>query len=144
MSETDISAYLSTIGADNLMKFAGVPDGIPDKILNKFWGYLNKQNSFANWSTADEIRIEEDLRCIELHELMSHTEDELIDCDAEIPDIDQVIHVAKGMATLGKNGYLLKQARTSNANYNTTTSNNSTGSNVLDYLSPKNNQGDSQ
>lgn len=143
MSEQDISSYLSTIGADNLMKFAGVPDGIPDRILDKFWGYLNKQNSFANWSYADEIRIEEDLRCIELHELMGYTEDELIDCDADIPDIDQVIHVARGMATLGKNGYLLKQARTSNANYNTTTNNNSTGNNMLDYLSPKN-PGDSQ
>lgn len=104
---------------DNLMRYAGSPDGIPKEENEKFWGYLNKQLAFANWSNIDIIVMEETLKQKEITEMIGQTEDELSTQQDIYPNWDQVFLVSKGLMTLGRDGFLVKQSRstTNNSSY---------------------------
>ena len=129
---------------ENLMKYAGTPDGIPKTQLDKFWGYINKQLAFANWDERDILVMEENLKQQELREMMNMTEDELADLDDTNPGWDQVFLISKGLMTLGKNGFLVKQSRTHSAEYKMDNGSREKGNKVVDFFTPKKQEGETQ
>ena len=107
---------MAEINPDDLIKYAGTPDGIPKALKEKYWGYLNKQLAFAKWNQTDRMVMEETLRQQELKEMANLTEEELLaNTNA---GWDQIKLVAMGAMSLGEGGFLIKQSRTNEQKYN--------------------------
>jgi len=91
--------------------YAGTPSGIPRNLLETHFGVLNKQLAFAQWDSTDVDNIEEEIQIERLKTLIKCRRYELKGFNAEI--YRQMAIIAKGLASLGKEGFLLKQATTS-------------------------------
>ncbi len=101
---------------DSVFKYAGSPDHIPNKYYEKFWGFLNKQLAFANWSNTDILNIQEELAIQQIREMQRKRRYELRNLDEE--GWGQTWIISYGLATLGKDGFLLKQYRTHESRIN--------------------------
>jgi len=124
------------IQPEALFKFAGEPDAIPAEQKNRFWGFLNKQLAFANWDKEDLLIMEEELAQLKIREMAAYTEDQLVDMD-DSSAYSQVGLIAKGLMTLGKNGFLVRQSRTTSSSYEMK-GNNEQKSKLRNLFTPKN------
>ncbi|MCQ1534839.1 hypothetical protein FTO70_03860 [Methanosarcina sp. KYL-1] len=95
---------------DNLIKYAGTPDGIPPAELLRNWGPLNKQLAFSNLKKEDCEDIEEILRIRQLKEMSGKRDYELRQMD--MAGADQTTIIAKCLTSLGRDGFLIKRATT--------------------------------
>jgi len=99
------------VQAMDVIAYAGTPNGIPSEELLKNWGALNKQLAFSNLS-HDEIQdIEDLLRISELRAMSSQRDHELRQMD--VRGAGQAIIITKCLESLGRDGFLLKRATTS-------------------------------
>lgn len=95
----------------SFFKYAGTPSGIPKELLRTHFGVLNKQLAFAQWDSTDIDNIEEEIWIEYLKSLTRCRRYELSGLNGEV--FKQMAIVAKALASLGKDGFLLKQATTS-------------------------------
>jgi len=114
MNEGDGSTPLFRY-VDDVIKYAGTPDHIPKEYYDKHWGFLNKQLAFANWSYEDIENIQEELRIQKVKHMTSRRRYELKELDEA--GWGQTWIVSYGLATLGKDGFLIKQYRTQETRY---------------------------
>lgn len=111
MEELELHEYGGTERGDSLFIYAGTPDGIPDELLKTDFGFLNKQLSFANWDKEDVENIIEDIRIDFLHTITRLKRYQLRGLSTK--HLRQKMIIAKGLASLGKDGFLIRQATTS-------------------------------
>ncbi len=95
---------------DSVFKYAGTPDHIPREYYEKHWGFVNKQLAFANWSWEDILNIQEELEIQQIKEMQKMKRYQLKHMDED--GWGQTWIVSYGLATLGRDGFLLKQYRT--------------------------------
>lgn len=95
---------------DTLYRYAAIPDGIPSRFLERLFGLLNKQLALANWSDVDVENIEEEIAIQQIREIHKKKRYELRQLDDR--GWSQVWILSKALSTLGKEGFLLKQAST--------------------------------
>lgn len=95
----------------DVIAYAGTPNGIPPDELLKNWGALNKQLAFSNLSHNEIQDIEDLLRITELRSMSSQRDHELRQMD--IKGAGQALIITKCLSSLGRDGFLLKRATTS-------------------------------
>jgi ribosomal protein L3 len=94
----------------DVITYAGTPSGIPSEELDKNWGGLNKQLAFSNLSDINILDID-DLRRIQQLKTMSCQRDyELRTNEQNGSSQADIVEIC--LTTLGKGGFLLKQATT--------------------------------
>jgi hypothetical protein len=99
------------VQAMDVIAYAGTPNGIPSEELMKNWGALNKQLAFSNLSHNEIQDIEDLLRISELRAMSSQRDYELRQMD--VKGAGQAIIITKCLESLGRDGFLLKRATTS-------------------------------
>lgn len=97
-------------GIDNIIAYAGTPNGIPGAELEENWGPLNKQLAFSNLSPNDILDIEDILRNRELQAQASKRDHELRAMD--LKGSGQIRIITKCLSSLGRDGFLIKRATT--------------------------------
>lgn len=105
-------------GENNLSSvfiYAGTPTGFPPELLRTHFGVLNKQLAFANWSNEDVENIIEEIIIDYLKTISSCRRHELKKLNQRA--YSQIRLISMGLASLGKNGYLLEKATTSVKEY---------------------------
>lgn len=97
-------------GIDNIIAYAGTPNGIPGAELEENWGPLNKQLAFSNLSKNDILDIGDILRNSELQAQAGKRDHELRAMG--IKGSGQVRIISTCLSSLGRDGFLLKRATT--------------------------------
>lgn len=106
---TDNRPYRPT-NIDNIIAYAGTPNGIPGAELEENWGPLNKQLAFSNLSSNDILDIEDILRNRELESQASKRDYELR--AQNLKGSGQIRIITKCLSSLGRDGFLIKRATT--------------------------------
>lgn len=106
-----IDKLKTQVQAMDVIAYAGTPNGIPSEELMKNWGALNKQLAFSNLSYNEIQDIEDLLRISELRAMSSQRDYELRQMD--VRGAGQAIIITKCLESLGRDGFLLKRATTS-------------------------------
>lgn len=97
-------------GIDNIIAYAGTPNGIPTSELEANWGPLNKQLAFSNLSYNDILDIEDILRNRELQADAGKRDYELR--AQNLKGSGQIRIITKCLSSLGRDGFLIKRATT--------------------------------